>query len=136
LVTVTFGIFSGIALELGSGAGLVLAVAVGGVALFLLVLFLRMRPFIHRPKVTFRVEAKPVRTWPADTAQGPSGSDVLPRIRLPMTDHTELFQARSQWERLVQEAQSNEQLTSEQREAFIEEARKNIAKINTELGTD
>jgi len=133
---VTLEISSGIALQVGSSASLVLSVAVGGVVVFLLVLFLRMRTIIHRPKVTFRVETKPVLNWPADTAQGPSGSGVPPRIRPPMTDQTELLQARSQWERLVQEAQSNEQLTSEQREAFIEEARKNIAKINTELGTD
>lgn len=132
---------SAIALQLGSSAGLVFAVAVCGVAVFLLVLLLRIMPLIHKPKVTRRVGVKPIPfRSTTDTMQSTGGTpsltgmDVLPPIGRPIADRVELLQAKSQWERLVQEAESNEQLTPEQRESFVEEARKNIAEINKQLG--
>lgn len=136
---------SAIALQFSTGPSLVLTVAVCGVAVFLLILLLRIWPLIHRPRVTRRVGVKPmpsqstfdtIRSGPADTTgtPSPSGTGVMPPIRQPMADRVELIQARSQWERLVQEAESNEQLTLEQRETFVEEAQKNIAEINRQLG--
>jgi hypothetical protein len=145
MVNATWEMSSGVALQLGTGPGLVLAVALCGVAVFLLVLLLRIYPLVHKPRVTRRVEFKPLpdmstvgtmESGPATGTIGSSGKGVVPPVRQPMVDRGELLQAKSQWERLIQEAESNEQLTNEQRATFVAEARKNISEINRQLGRD
>jgi Spy/CpxP family protein refolding chaperone len=62
-----------------------------------------------------------------------SRSPTVSAPSIPAADRTELLQARSRWEQLVEEAESNEQLTPEQRQSFVEEGRKRIAEISKQL---
>jgi len=57
----------------------------------------------------------------------------VPAATIPAADRTELLQARSRWEQLVEEAESNEQLTPEQRQSFVQEGNKRIAEITKQL---
>jgi hypothetical protein len=130
------GVMSSVTLQAGSNA-LVLGIAVSGLVVFMIVLLLRILPLIHKPRVTMRVTGKPpLSATPEIFGVPQSQTGGIPGSAASMqsaADRTELVQAKSQWERLVQEAESNEQLTSEQRETFVEEARKRIGEINKQL---
>jgi hypothetical protein len=121
-------------LQVGSSVWLVYVVALCGLAVFLLVVLLRILPFIHKPRVILQVTGKPplLGAERLSVAAGPSDRTVPPPT-IQQADRTEFLQARSQWERLVEEAKSNEQLTPEQRESFVQEGRKRIAEISKQL---
>jgi hypothetical protein len=123
---------SAIYLQAASSVWPVFVVALCGVAVFLVVVLLRILPLIHKPRVTLRVYGKP--TLPsARVLQKEEGWRTGSPPIIQQADRTELLQARSQWERLVEEAESNEQLTPEQRESFVDEGRKRIAEISNQL---
>ena len=116
-----------------SSVALVLTVAVCGLAVLVLVILLRVLPLIHKPRVTVRPKPFPgvstrvssVPSVPAETASFSAAVHAA--------DRSELLQARSRWEKLIEEALSNEELTTEQRESFVEEGRKRIAEISKQL---
>jgi hypothetical protein len=124
---------SAIYLQAGSSAWLVFTVAVCGVAVFLLVVLLRILPLVHRPRVTGRV--KPFQSTGTEMLRVPASpvSTTVSPPSIPAADRSELLQARSRWERLVEEAESNEQLTPEQRQSFVEEGRRRITEIGKQL---
>jgi hypothetical protein len=133
--------FSAISLQVGSGVWPVLMVTVCGVAVFILVVLWRIMPLIHKPRVILRDYSKPPADLQSRTGAMPSvypastsAATVFASSVQPTVDPTELLQARSHWERLVEEAESNDQLTAEQRETFVEEGRRRIAEINSQLG--
>lgn len=120
-------------LQTDSSVWLFLVVALCGLATFIFVVFLRILPFVHKPRVTLRV--KPFETTRADILSGPSSpaSTAASAPSIHASDRTELLQAKSQWEQLIEEAESNDQLTPEQRKSFAEEGRKRIAEISKQL---
>lgn len=127
--------------QIGSNTSIIFMVALGGGVVFLLVVLWRTRMLwqvlllIHKPKVIFRPSVKPVgtSTTAATDLPTPSRTGSISPSGKETHDQSELLQARSQWERLVEEAQSNDQLAPEQRKGFVEEARKRISEIDNQL---
>ena len=124
-----------VVLQAGESVWLVLLVALCGLVVFIVIALWRVLPLIHKPRVTLHLASKPFQiTGAAMPGVSPSPvSGVTSPLGVHSADRAELLQARSQWERLVQEADSNDQLTSEQRESFVEEARRSLAQINKQL---
>jgi hypothetical protein len=122
-------------LQAGGSVWLVFLVALCGLVVFFVIALWRILPIVHKPSVTLRLASKPFVTSGVATpsvAPNPVGPVTSP-LGVHSADRTELLQAKSQWERLVQEADSNDQLTSEQRESFVQEARRSLADINRQL---
>jgi len=122
-------------LQAGGNVWLAFLVALCGLVVFVVIALWRILPLVHKPSVTLRLASKPFQT------SGVATESVVPNPVGPVTsppgvhsaDRTELLQAKSQWERLIQEADSNDQLTPEQRESFVQEARRSLADINRHL---
>jgi len=131
---------SAIILQGGSSTWIVILVAACGIAAFLLVALWRLLPLMHKPRVVMRFADKPVQyggTWVSSGPSNPVGAPASAPIGMQSTDRTELLQAKSQWERLIEEARANEHLAPDQRESFVEEGQRRISEINkqlTELG--
>lgn len=126
---------STVVLQAGESVWLVFLVALCGLVVFVVVALWRVLPLIHKPRAYFRLASKPIQTTGVATP-GVSPTPVsagTSRLGAQSGDRTELFQAKSQWERLIEEADSNDQLTTEQRESFVEEARRSLAEINKQL---
>jgi len=122
-------------LQAGESVWLLFLVALCGLMVFVVIALWRILPLVHKPSVTLRLASKPFQTGGVATpsvAPNPVGPVTSP-LGVHSGDRTELLQAKSQWERLIQEADSNNQLTSEQRESFVQEARRSLADINRQL---
>jgi len=123
-------------LQVGTGAWSIFVLAVLGAALLVVVAYLRMRPMLHTPKILGKYESKPAAiATPAPSIEyavrAPTGVSTS---QIEVTaDKTELLQMKSRWEQLVTEAESNESLTTEQRQTFVEEGRKRIAEIDQRM---
>lgn len=126
---------SKVVLQAGESVWLVFLVALCGLVVFIVIALWRVLPLIHKPRVTLHLTSKPIQTvgvaMPSASASSVSGATSP--LGVHSADRAELFQARSQWERLIQEADSNDQLTSEQRESFVQEARRSLEEINRQL---
>ncbi len=128
-------IIPSIALQVGSSV-LVLSVALVGIVVFMIVLLLRILPLIHKPRVVMRVSSKPLAAsvlGASSILQGQIGEIPRPSGTEVPSDRIELEQAKARWEQLIQEAESNEHLTPEQRRAFVDEAWKRIGEIGRQL---
>ena len=126
---------STVVLQAGESVWLVFLVALCGLVVFIVMALWRVLPLIHKPRVTLHLTSKPIQTM--GVAMPSASASPVSRVTSPLgvhlADRAELLQAKSQWERLIQEAGSNDQLTSEQRESFVQEARRSLAEINRQL---
>jgi hypothetical protein len=135
MFTLEDALASTVALQAGESIWLIFLVALSGIVVFIVVAFWRILPLIHKPRATLRLTGKPFQTTsvaiPGVSTSPVSG--VASPLGVHSADRAELLQAKSQWERLIEEAESNEQLTVGQRESFVEEARRSLAEINKQL---
>jgi hypothetical protein len=120
-------------LEVSSGA-LLLAVTIVGVVIFFLVTVMRLRPLFHQPRIVRRVDTKPTAfasVVPVSLGGPPISGGVpsTPSSGTEVGSREELLAAKARWEDLIREAESNETLTSEQRQSFVDEARRSIREI-------
>lgn len=126
---------STVALQAGESAWPVLLAALCGLVVFIVVALWRIMPVLHKPRVTLRLASKPIQTIGVVTPSvSPSTTGTATSsVGAHSADRTDLLQAKSQWERLIEEANSNDQLTSEQRESFVQEARRSLEEITKQL---
>ena len=126
---------STVVLQAGESVWLVFLVALCGLVVFMVVVLWRILPLIHKPRVAIRLASKPIQTigMTVPSVSVSPVSAVASSLGVQSADRTELLQAKSQWERLIEEANSNDQLAPEQRESFVEEARRSLAGINKQL---